>query len=312
MKFLLGLGASIAALSLYGSPALATQDGNAEVASEASEATVAPEAPGVPALWKVADEDTTIYIFGTVHVLPPDVDWNSGKVKEALASAGELVTEIDMTPEAMAEIAGSMQAKGMLPEGQTLRGLMDEEQRATYEAGLAKLGIPANAFDRFEPWFAAIALLQISLQASGYSDDKGVENVLEATIADGTRRVALETVDFQINVFDGLPIEQQLLFLLEGAEDPLASIEMLNQVVELWSTGRTEELGALMNEALLAHPNLADRLLYSRNANWAEWIDERLDEPGTVFMAVGAGHLAGEKSVQDLLAERGIESARVQ
>ncbi|QFT77839.1 TraB/GumN family protein [Erythrobacter sp. THAF29] len=305
------LASSASLVLAFAAPAHA---GEASVpsAQEPSEEATSSEAPGVPALWKVADEDTTIYMFGTVHVLPPDVDWHTGAIKDALAKSGELVTEIDMTPEAMAEIAGSMQSKGMLPQGETLRGLMNEEQRATYEAGLAKLGIPANAFDRFEPWFAAIALLQISLQASGYTDDKGVENVLEATVADGTKRVALETVDFQINVFDGLPIDQQLLFLLEGAEDPLASIEMLNQVVELWSTGRAEELGALMTEAMMAHPNLAERLLYSRNANWAEWIDERLDEPGTVFLAVGAGHLSGEKSVPDLLAERGIETSRVQ
>ena len=66
-----------------------------------------------------------------------------------------------------------------------------------------------------------------------------------------------------------------------------------------------------MNRSL-TDPALAKALLYDRNANWAECIDERLDTPGTVFIAVGAGHLAGEKSVQDYLAGRDIAVTRIQ
>ena len=68
----------------------------------------------------------------------------------------------------------------------------------------------------------------------------------------------------------------------------------------------------LANEAMEADPVLANRLLYARNANWAVWIDERLDSPGTIFMAVGAGHMAGNQKLQDKLAERGIKMMRIQ
>lgn len=316
MKFTSILTATTAAFALFAGPPAMAQDTGEAGAEIAEEATVpaepAADAPALPAMWKVADEDTTIYLFGTVHLLPDDVNWHSGAVKQALSSSGELVTEIDMTPEALATISAAMNARGTLPEGETLRDLMNAEQRATFEAGIGKLGIPAGTFDRLEPWLASFAILQIALQSAGYSDDNGVEKVLEATVSPSTGRVALEAVDFQIAVFDELPVEQQMLFLLEGAEDPIASIGALGRMVDLWSAGRAEDLGALMNEALMAHPNLAERLLYSRNANWAEWIDTRLDNPGTVFMAVGAGHLAGDRSVQDILATRGIASLRVQ
>ena len=89
-------------------------------------------------------------------------------------------------------------------------------------------------------------------------------------------------------------------------------VPMLNQIIAEWAEGDVDDLGALLNEALEADPVLADRLLYSRNKTWAGWIDERLDSPGTIFMAVGAGHLAGDRSVQDYLAERGISITRVQ
>ncbi|MBV7259948.1 TraB/GumN family protein [Erythrobacter crassostreae] len=314
MKLRSILTASAAAAALFaGAPAIAQQT-TQPVEDEkvlASEKEME-EATGVPAMWKVADEDTTIFLFGTVHTLPDDVNWKTETVSAAIASSDSLVTEIDMTPESMQAAGQMMAAKGMLTDGQTLRGLMNDEQRATFEAGLGKIGIPAAAFDKLEPWFASIAMLQVVTQASGFDDSKGVETVLESTISEGTERVALETIDFQISVFDELPMDQQVLFLLEGAEDPLAAIETLNQLVGVWASGKVEELGVMMNEGFMTHPNLAERLLYERNANWAEWIDTRLDTPGTVFIAVGAGHLAGERSVQEYLANRDIEATRVQ
>lgn len=308
------LAATVAAAALFaGAPAIAQQstqpvDEEKVLASEKE----LDEPAGVPAMWKVADEDTTIYLFGTVHLLPDDVNWKTAAVQAALDSAGSLVTEIDMTPEKGEAMGQLIATKGMLTDGSTLRGLMTDEQKAVFEAGLAKIGIPAEAFDGMEPWLAAIAMTQIVAQASGFEEGKGVEAVLEATVGEGTERVALETIEFQISVFDELPIDQQILFLLEGAKNPLEGITVLNQLVEVWAKGEPEKLGAMMNEGFLAHPNLGERLLYARNENWAEWIDTRLDAPGTVFIAVGAGHLAGERSVQDYLAIRDIETTRVQ
>lgn len=265
-----------------------------------------------PALWRVADEDTTIYIFGTVHALPADIDWNSGPVAQAISSSQSLVTEIDLNPETMGAIGPMTIQKATLPEGQTLRGLMTDEQRAKYEAGVAKLGVPAANLDRFDPWFVAITAAQIMMQQAGYTGDNGVEKVLEATVPAGTERVALETVEYQLDIFDSLPVEKQITFLLESLEDPQQGIAMLNTIVEEWKVGDVEQLAAMIKESAESDPVLADRLFYNRNANWAGWIDERLDAPGTVFMAVGAGHLAGEKSVQDYLAQRNITVTRVQ
>ena len=265
-----------------------------------------------PALWKVADEDTTIYLFGTVHALPSDIDWNSGPVKTALGSAGTLVTEIDMTPEVMASMGQLVMGKAMLPQGQTLRGMMTDEQKATYEAGLTKLGLPVQALDQFEPWFASISLTQIMMQKAGITGENGVEQVLEGIVGEGTGREGLETVEFQLNIFDSLPMDKQMKYLIEGIEKQDESMAMLSKLIEEWKVGNVEELGTMLREVAETDPVLAERLFYARNANWAAWIDNRLDTPGTVFMAVGAGHLAGDKSVQDYLAERNISVTRLQ
>jgi len=136
--------------------------------------------------------------------------------------------------------------------------------------------------------------------------------VLERTIGDHVKREALETVEFQFGIFDTLPPESQLEFLLEGASEVDNLASFLGQVVDKWAVGDVEGVAKFMNEAFESDPEMTEALLHARNRTWAEWIDTRLDEPGTIFMAVGAGHLAGENSVQDYLAERGITTARVQ
>lgn len=306
------LRATAAGFSLFALQSCASLPDDATVAAVAQEAAAELAAEKGPALWKVADEDTTIYIFGTVHALPADVDWYSGPVKTALDSSGSLVTEVDMTPEVLASMGQTIAAKGLFNDGRTLRGVMTDEQKAKFEAGIAKLGIPAEALDPLEPWFAAINIAQILLQSAGYDGENGVEKVLEATVAEGTERVALETVDYQISIFDELPMENQLAFLFQTVDDPQAGMVMLDRIIAEWAEGDAEELGRMLQEANAADPLITARLFHQRNADWAGWIDERLDAPGTAFMAVGAGHLAGENSVQDYLGERGISVSRIQ
>ena len=266
---------------------------------------------GGPALWKVADEDTTIYLFGTVHALPKDVDWFKGNVADALASSDILVTEIMMTPDAATDMQSIIMNTGMLPADQKLRDMLDEKQRASYDAAMTKLGMPVETFDRFEPWYASMMLSMLPIMKEGYSPESGVEAVLTTKGGEAKPRGELETIEFQMSLFDQLPLDSQIAFLVQAAEGVDTIKGMLDKMIAEWLEGDADGLAELMNEGLTDQV-LAERLLYQRNANWAEWIDTRLDTPGTVFIAVGAGHLAGAKSVQDALELRGIETARVQ
>ena len=295
---------------VIGLQACATYSDSDVAAAPAAEAFV-PTGNG-PALWKVADADTTIYLFGTVHALPSDIDWKSGPVKMAMGSSQSLVTEIDMTPEAMAAAGPLTVRMASLPAGQTLRGLMSAEQKARYETGMAQLGVPPEALDRFEPWFAAITTMQIIMQKAGIDAANGVEKVLEESVPQGTERVALETVEYQLGIFDTLPIDKQMDYLFEILENPDAGTAMLSSIIDEWKTGDIDDLSVLLFASAADEPVLMESLFYKRNATWAEWIDERLDQPGTVFMAVGSGHLAGERSVQEYLKQRGIASTRLQ
>ena len=298
LRSLLALTALPFAL-LAAHPALADDDA----------APAAPAAGNGPALWKVADADTTIYLFGTVHVLPQGMDWYDATIASALNGSDTLVTEIPMDDAASAQMQQLTMAKGMLPPGTTLRSLLNPEQTAAYTTAMGKLGVPAEAFDPFKPWLAGLTLSILPLMQQGYDINSGVEKVLLSKVP-GKPTGALETPEFQLGIFDGMTQEAQISFLMEAATGLDETKPTLDRMVAEWVKGDADALATVMNEGM-SDPGVAEALLYSRNANWAEWIDTRLDTPGSVFIAVGAGHLAGPKSVQDYLAQKGITVTRV-
>lgn len=304
-RLLMGASASLALAFAPAAP-LAAQ----RVVPLATTSTDA-EPPSGPALWKVQDEDTVIYLFGTVHILPANVQWYKGDIARALEGSDTLVTEIPADAMDGPAMQADVLRKATLPEGKNLRGLLTAEQRAQYEASMAQLGMPASAFDRYEPWFAGMTLAVLPLMMNGYDMESGAESVVEASAPATAERLALETPEQQIDFFDKLPPKSQVEFLMSSAKDLDRVVALMDEMLNEWLTGDADSLARLLN-AEMSDPVLAAVLLHSRNERWAEWIDARMDEPGQVFIAVGAGHLAGEKSVQEYLAQRDITVTRIQ
>ena len=267
-----------------------------------------------PALWKVMRGDTTIYLFGTVHALPGGIDWFDGPVARAFGGSDELVTEIlDKSPEQMRDI---ITAKARLPEGHNLRDMMTGHERHVFEQALEANGLPANAFDRFQPWYAAVALSTMPLPQSGYDAANGVDARLSTRAkAAGQEHVALETAEFQLGLFAGLPMATQTRYLNQVVASLPKVKGVLANMVQAWRAGQADRLAKLLN-ADNDDPKMRQLLLLGRNKAWAKWIDSKLcaahAKPETLFIAVGAGHLAGEGSLLDQLQQRGIRAARVQ
>lgn len=264
-----------------------------------------------PALWVVKDEDTTVYLFGTFHLLDGKRDWFNDEVKAAFDASDALVIEAIM-PENPAELQPLVIRYAVDPDGKTLASQLPEEQQAELTAALASVGAPPNALDQFEPWFASMTLATLAMQKLGLKPEHGPETILTAAAKQRNLPIAeLESVEYQLGMLDGMPREMQLEQLEATLEQFDEIADELAPMVAAWSDGEVDRLVGIMNEHLAEHPELYDILFTQRNASWAEWVDKRLDEPGTVFVAVGAGHLAGEGSVQALLEERGIAATRV-
>lgn len=274
-------------------------------------ATMAKASYVAPALWEVKDADTTIYLFGTVHVLRPGVQWFDGGVKAAFDRSGELVLEI-IEPDDPQVMAQAMAAKAVATDGVKLSARLDADARAKYQAAMQANGLPWQGFETFKPWMTGMMLSVMPLDRLGYKAELGAEKTLTtAAKATGKSIGALETIEQQIGYFDNLPMDQQVKFL-NSTVDGLGDVEtQFAALFDHWSKGDPDKLAAEMNESLVATPELARVLLIERNARWAQWVKARLDKPGTVFVAVGAGHLAGKGSVMDQLRDLGIASARV-
>ena len=264
-----------------------------------------------PALWVVKDDDTTIYLFGTVHVLKPGLSWFDDAVKTAFDKSDQLMLEM-VLPEDQAAVAKTMMPLAMDTTGKTIPSRLTADELKAYQAAMTGVGLPANAFDSFEPWFAAMTLSVLPLTKLGYDPEQGVEKLLTSFAKAGSKPISgLETLEEQLGFFDSLPEPQQVAFLNSVVKDTDKLGPMLDKMVVLWAKGDPDGLAVAMNESLAATPELAKTLLWDRNARWADQIKTRMDQPGTVFIAVGAGHLAGDKSVQDYLKERGLTAKRV-
>jgi uncharacterized protein YbaP (TraB family) len=265
-----------------------------------------------PALWKVSDADTTIYLFGTVHMLQPGADWLTGPVASALDGSDELVTEV-VDAQGTA-VQAAMRKRATLPAGRTLRAALPPAVRADYEALLRRIGLPENVFDRDKPWYAAIALASVPLVRRGFSPANGVEATLGARPAPHPRaHTALETADQQLALLNRLPRAVQVRYLASVVADYDRIDPEVDAMAGAWGKGDAEGLARLINEDEgKDDPMLTEALILRRNRTWAGWIRQRMRRPGTLFVAVGAGHLAGQGSVQQVLARSGLVVERVQ
>jgi uncharacterized protein YbaP (TraB family) len=197
-------------------------------------------------------------------------------------------------------------------DGKTLRSKLEAEDLANYEKIMGKSGIPVAAFDPLDPWAAGITLSLVGVTKAGFDPNSGVEAQLtSAAKASGKKIGEVETFEGQLKIFDDFSQERQLAFLTEAIKSANDDASELEALVASWAKGDTEQVAALMNTGLTDRV-LFDRLLTQRNANWARWIASRLEKPGTIFMAVGAGHLAGTTSVQHMLTAYGIEAKRIE
>jgi uncharacterized protein YbaP (TraB family) len=262
-----------------------------------------------PALWIAKDHDTTIYLFGTVHLLKPEIQWFEGNVRKAFDKSQDVVLEV---AEEETGTQGKLMQRALDIDGPTITSRLPEASRAKYLAALESHGLAPILFERVKPWFAAITLSVLPLRNHGYDPASGADHRIKLMAKEaGKTLIGLETSDQQIGFFESLPDPLQIQMLDETLNELPQLGDTIGNMIAAWSAGEPEKLAALMNDTLEVNPELEQRLLTDRNVRWADWITARMEKPGTVFMAVGAGHLAGASSVQALLAQRGIDTTLV-
>ena len=267
-----------------------------------------------PAIWLLADEDTHIYLFGTIHMLPPGLEWRSAEFERVVDEADELVLEVaeDADEEDFATIAPMLRISEPVP---LLTRVSPERQQALREM-IEALGMTVETFDGVQTWAAAMTIAVAGLIQAYAGEDgspadlPGVEDALRVDFTRSGRPISgVETGVQQLEFLSGLsaPTQQAMLEQMVDAYregDP----DIVNPNEDGWVRGDVADIAAEMEEL---PPELFDVLVTRRNTRWTAWLIERLARPGTVLFAVGAGHLAGRDSVQSMLEARGLTVRRV-
>lgn len=293
----LGLGLGLAVIAGAPAPVMA-QDAAAQT--------------GKPALWVVRDADSTIYLFGTVHLLRPETVWNSPVVNRAFDSADQIWFEIE-NPDDQAAAMPLIQRYGIDMET-PLSSRLNAEEQGQLNTMAEAMGMSGPMLEPMRPWLAALTLSIAPLTKAGYDPESGVELVLRARALEAGKPIdGLETIEEQLQILAGMSEDAQMAFLRSVLSDYENATVELDRLVDAWAIGDVETLEAIGVTQMRAEgEEFYQTLLVKRNANWAGQIDTMMDGEGVIFIAVGAAHLAGDDSVQALLEQRGYTVERVQ
>jgi uncharacterized protein YbaP (TraB family) len=257
----------------------------AAAALAAASPTVTPAAANAdPAIFVVHDADTIVYIFGTFHALDGQAEWFNDQVKDAFEKSNELVLET-LIPETPGPIALK----------QPIR--MPSVTASASFLATTRMAINAGKTQGMQVGNGADMVLRHQAELEG----KAVEG--------------LETLESQLNMFTSMPATAAAPPPKAGAPVGAAPMESLSRAMvdmqSAWKRGDQSLFVGMLGQLKQASPDTYRMLFTERNARWADWIAGRMQTPGTVFVAVGAGHLAGQDSLLVRLAEHGIPSQRV-
>ncbi len=268
-----------------------------------------------PAMWIVSDADTRIVLFGTVHLLPKGVAWETEAYRKAMAETAVTAVEVDTESSyARGTFGDLVREHGLNPSWQTLRGALGAERYSKLTDVAKRYGVTLSKMERYRPWFVMLMIDIEVMKANGFSRDLGVErNVLKRALSEGDRVLTMETPEAQIKALATLDSQEAL----DGFDVSLADLADFKGNMELlltaWRTGDIDALDRLSGADLRRTAPAAYRaLIINRNANWVDRLSGWLKGKGTYFVAVGAAHLAGPDSVVKMLEKRGFKATRIQ
>ncbi|MEM1133691.1 MAG: TraB/GumN family protein [Pseudomonadota bacterium] len=278
-----------------------------------------------PAIWLLSDEDTTIYLFGTIHVLHKDFKWRSAAVNAMIAEADALVLE---TTDEEEQDLMSIDLFTSMFEATSERGQLstrlDEVNRPKLASLSKQIGLPLPVVEHMPVWLLTFFTFYDAAENFGSVDAYGVETVLTRLFKQAGKPISAiedgEAVMAAMNGLDETAMIAELNTALSkwsGTGPLFGESKQISDPVAYyaddhgWAQGDVSAMQSGLSREELGEP-FYNVLLVDRNRAWAEWLDDRLDKPGTVLVAVGAGHLAGPDSVQVMLDKRGLKAERIQ
>ena len=268
-------------------------------------------AQAAPTIWRVSDQDTTLYIMGTIHLLPPRTEWLNPQIEAAIKMSDAVILE--MTPDQQkAEVMRPLMAKyALLPVGESIMDHLSPDLFNRLQGHFRDDPKAITQIARFRPWYVGLTIVMEKYKYEGFDPNSGVDKQIQnLALKLGKPILGFETADFQIGTFASLSPKTTEVMLNQTLEDLPYVGNLTREMILLWQNGRDEGLGTIMNRDLASIPEAAEKLLYARNRTWAGQLYKMMEQPGVIFVAVGAGHLAGRENLISLLKDKGLTVAK--
>lgn len=262
-----------------------------------------------PVVWHIKSKlphGGTATLFGSLHVLPANMDWLTPDVMHAVTRSDVFVFEVPTDANAQQALDGLIAAHGSLPPGQSLRAMLPPDYQSEYDSVISAAHLSAAITDREQPWLVSLQLSLAGTMNRNYFPDAGVDFVLMSWANEHARSVRyLETIDQQFALITPSDNELKLTDFETGLKSFEGGEDTIQPLVQAWSDGDVAKLGAMMDANFAGHPEAKQRLLTDRNRQWANQIEKMLSEDRSFFVTVGAAHLAGPDGVPALLRKDG-------
>lgn len=268
--------------------------------------TLATGAMAKSCLWKITSETGTLYLQGSVHILKAESYPLAPAIEQAYAASDALVLEVDMAEMTSPETQQQIMAKALLPGTETLKTELDANTYHKLDTACTEAGLPIAAFEKFKPWFAAITLTLVKMQKMGFDPNQGLDKYFyDKATTDGKKVIGLESVKFQINLFDSLSKENPNDFMARTLTDLEVLKDEVENLLKAWTVGDIDTVGKLMSKSFADYPKFYQTFVLDRNERWFKTLNGLLKKSKTHMVVVGAGHLPGKGGLLDLLETKG-------
>ena len=250
-----------------------------------------------------------VYLLGTIHVGKADFYPLPAIIEDSFKKADMLIEEIDISGPADADrLQRRFIEQGGYPNVDVITNHLSEVTRSHLAAYMQKGGLSEPAVAHMRPWLVSVLVLQLEHQRMGLDPSNGLDrHFLEEAQQSHKPTETLEDPESQLKLFSSLSEELQDRLLLSSLIDMEKSPDFFDRLRRAWQSGDTAAMQELITSNARDYPQLKPlmtRIIDDRNTAMAIKIGRFLQTPKSYFVAVGAGHLVGNKGIPSQLRRK--------
>jgi uncharacterized protein YbaP (TraB family) len=263
-------------------------------------------AAGHSFLWKVTGKGGTVYLVGSVHLLPKDFYPLNPPLEAAYKDSDILVEEVDLAEMMAPEMQLSLLTRGQLSSSESLDKILAPATMEALKKRLDSLGAIAGPLMRLRPWLLALMVDSLEWQKKGFDPNFGLDkHFYDQAVEDKKSVKGLETVNDQISIFENMSPQQQDHLLAETLTDIDTEQANMAKMIDAWRVGDAPAVEKIVLADIQKESDLYQRLLVNRNKNWMPKIEELFARRGHALVVVGAAHLVGPDGLLAMLRAKG-------